>query len=244
MRLSAVWRVALLSLGIVAPASAQRGAAPVSRGVILGAVTDTSLRAVAGVNVEVIGTTARLTTGEDGLFRVHDVSAGEYLVWIRRLGFRPVSHVVRVEPGDTLRLAYTIEPTLTELSTVVVTAKSLSPRMRDFEARRKFGFGQFMTQAEIEKLNFVRLDGYLHTFSAVRLEPNRGSAGNTVTSRRVARCPMTVLVDGLPRGSNTDDLPAPREIAGIEVYAGPASAPLEFGKASCGIILIWTRDGR
>lgn len=169
MRFGHCWRTLALSLGVAAEAAAQRGPAPAGRGVILGAVTDTSLRAVAGVNVEVIGTTARLITGDDGLFRIQDVSPGEYLVWIRRLGYRPVSHLVRAEADDTLRLSYTLEPTLTELSPVTVTERARSHKMRGFDERRKLGGGEYLDQAQVEKLNLQEMEGVIRTFRAVHI---------------------------------------------------------------------------
>lgn len=244
---------ATLAMGVVTLASAlvvpatlaaqQAVASTVMRGAILGTVTDSGLVPLPDVNVEVIGASAKVSTDARGHFRIDNVPSGDFLFFVRKIGFRPVSHLVHVDAGDTLRLAFTVEPTLTELNTVTVTERNLSPRMQEFEARRKGGFGHFMTQGAIEKLNFFRLDGALRTFTELRLQPNPSSAGYLVVSSRF-RCPMTVLVDRIPRGNNTDDLPSPKEVAAIEVYGGPASAPMMFGKVFCGLVLIWTRDGR
>jgi hypothetical protein len=40
-------------------------------------------------------------------------------------------------------------------------------------------------------------------------------------------------------------LPAPRDVAGVEVYAGPSTVPLQFSGADrrCGMVLVWTKDG-
>jgi hypothetical protein len=58
---------------------------------------------------------------------------------------------------------------------------------------------------------------------------------------------MIVYVDGvaMPAPFNLDLLPSPRELAGIEVYAGAATIPPQFAgfNRGCGIILIWTKDG-
>ncbi len=62
---------------------------------------------------------------------------------------------------------------------------------------------------------------------------------------------MQILVDGVrlspADGSEVDlnQLPPPDVIHGIEVFAGAARLPLEFGGAGankwCGVIAIWTR---
>jgi hypothetical protein len=54
--------------------------------------------------------------------------------------------------------------------------------------------------------------------------------------------------DGLVLGPNynINDIPA-NEIYGIEVYAGPATIPVEFRSslpnANCGLMMVWTRSG-
>lgn len=39
-------------------------------------------------------------------------------------------------------------------------------------------------------------------------------------------------------------LPTPKEIAGIEVYDGPATVPAQFNGLDrrCGMVLVWTKD--
>jgi len=58
---------------------------------------------------------------------------------------------------------------------------------------------------------------------------------------------MQVYLDQVPLPSpfNLDLLPPPREIAGIEVYAGSATIPPQFNgmNRGCGVILVWTKDG-
>ena len=60
-------------------------------------------------------------------------------------------------------------------------------------------------------------------------------------------CPMQVYLDqvALPTPFNLDLLPSPKEIAGIEVYAGAATIPPQFNgfNRGCGVIIVWTRDG-
>ena len=60
-------------------------------------------------------------------------------------------------------------------------------------------------------------------------------------------CAMQVVIDGVPMPPRfpLELLPTPREIAGIEVYSGPATTPAQFSGLDrrCGLIAIWTRDG-
>jgi hypothetical protein len=52
-------------------------------------------------------------------------------------------------------------------------------------------------------------------------------------------------VEVLERGVAIDQLVLPSNIAGIEVYASPATAPTQFQMVNngCSIILIWTKAG-
>jgi hypothetical protein len=62
---------------------------------------------------------------------------------------------------------------------------------------------------------------------------------------------MQIYIDGVPLPGNTDvsTLPSPKELMGIEIYAGAATTPisLAFSRDSawsgCGAIMLWTRDG-
>jgi hypothetical protein len=227
-------------------------------GVIDGVVTDTTLRPVSFAEVVVFRTGISLQTDAHGRFRFVDVPAGQYIVIVRRLGFRPVSAVVQVMARDTLRLAYTLEPGQNLLDSVVVSERSVSLRMLEFEQRRKEGRGFFITQEQIERRNLpIRME-YLRHAPSVTLTPSHNASGLSeyvAISRReggtflgdgAGACAMQVVLDGVPMPQRfpLELLPPPRELAGIEVYSGPASVPPQFSGADrrCGMIIVWTRD--
>lgn len=236
---------------VVLAATAADAQAPAStaRGAILGTVHDTSLAPVPDVNIEVVGAGAKTATDAQGRFRINSVPAGEFLFYVRRLGFKPITSLVHVEPGDTIRLAFTIEPAPTTLQSVVVTEAFVPPRLKDFEARRREGFGEYITQAEIEKRNVVEVSDLIAFSKLVRV--SGGGPNPSAVSKRepiwMPPCPMQVYVDGIPRGPSLGDLPSPKEIAGIEIHGGPATNPINLpqggqgGRPTCGVILIWTR---
>lgn len=228
-------------------------------GTIDGVVTDTTLRPLALAEVVVFRTDIRLETNADGRFRFTDVPAGQYLIIVRRVGFRPISAIVQVGTEETLRLAYTMEPVITGLDSVVVTESRVSMRMLGFEKRRNEGQGFFITQEQIEKRNLpVSLD-YLRHAPSVTLTPSHNPSGLSeyvAISRReggslfgngAGACAMAIVIDGVPMPARfpLEMLPTPREIAGIEVYAGAATVPAQFSGVDrrCGMIIVWTRDG-
>jgi hypothetical protein len=231
-------------------------AAPIARGTIDGVVSDTGLVPIQAAFVSILGTNVRVGTGPNGRFRITRIPAGQYLLIVKRVGYRPTSGVIDVTASDTLRLSYSLEKLRpNELETVVVTSNSPSSRMVGFEARRKLGVGEFMTADQIKARNSVFTTELMRNFKAVDVSPNHANAITTyyALSRReggnptVGACPMQVYLDQvpLPTPFNLDLLPPPRDVAGIEVYAGAASIPPEFNgyNRGCGVILVWTKEG-
>lgn len=225
-----------------------------SLGVVDGIVSDTNLVPLQAAFVSILGTRIRVGTGPNGRFRITRVPAGQYLVIVRRIGYRPTSAVIDVAAQDTARLSYTLEQVVTELSPVTVTERPTSLKLADFLARKKLGFGQFMTQEQIHAQNAVFSTELFRRFTGINVSPNRArqlteffalsqrEGGNPT----VGACPMAVLLDDvpLPTPFNLDLLPPPRDLFGIEVYAGSSTIPAKYNGSNrgCGVILVWTKD--
>lgn len=253
-----LWLSSALAIAMAfQPLSAQSAPSAEARtfATIDGIVSDTSLVPLHAAFVSIVGTPLRVGTGENGRFRITNLRPGHYLVIVKRVGYRPVSGVVDVQPADTLRLAYTLEPVVATLPTVTVSEKPFSVRMGDFLARRKAGFGEFMTQEQIEAKNTVFATELFRSFKTIDVSPSRSGVITEwyALSRReganasLGACPMTVYLDNvpLPTPFNLDLLPSPKEIGAIEVYNGPSTTPPQFAglDRGCGVILVWTRDG-
>ena len=236
------------------------GAMPKPRlGVIDGLVTDTSLVPLRNARVSILRTSIQVGTGPNGRFRIVDVPSGPYIVIVRHAGFHPTATILQVPASDTLRLSYMLAEAPTELAPVVITEQRRSFRMMEFDYRRKLGEGEFMTQDQIERHNPAYATELLRQFGTIDVAPTSGGGGQDIyypVSRRAtggmtptgqATCFMTVLVDNVPMPApfNLDLLPSPRDLMGIEVYAGPSTIPPQFAglNRGCGIILVWTKDG-
>jgi hypothetical protein len=244
-----------LSTGALAQQPIANGAA--SRGTVDGVVSDTALAPLDNATVSILGSDLRVVTGANGRFRLTQLPSGSYIVFVRRLGFKLVSATVQIAAADTLRISFTLQPAATTLDATIITARYESPRMAEFEERRefaeKFGGGQFMTADEIDKRNTVFATELIRTFHGIQVGEGyipRSGRGSFATSGRAAgsinsSCYPTVWLDGvlLPGPVNLDNLPSPKELAGIEVYPGPATVPARYaaGGMPCGAILIWTR---
>jgi len=240
----------------VRPPSSSSGPPARAFGTIDGIVSDTSLVPLQAAFVSILGTSVRVGTGPNGRFRITKLPVGQYLVIVKRAGYRPTSSVIDVADSDTLRLSYALETAnSTTLETVVVTEKALSVRMAEFEARRKLGMGEFMTADEIAQRNSVFPTELFRKFLSVNVSPSRTTSMTQYFALRrreggnpsLGACPMQVYLDRvpLPNPFNLDLLPSPKELAGIEVYPGSSTIPPEFNgfNRGCGVILVWTKDG-
>jgi hypothetical protein len=214
---------------------------------------------VSFAEVVILRTEIRMQTNAAGRFRFVDVPPGQYILIVRRIGFRPTSSIVQVGARDTLRLSFTLEPALPQLDTVIVSERRQSLRMLEFEERRRQGVGFFLTQEQIEKRNLPVAADYLRLAPSIALAPSPNPSGISelvAISRREGgslfgdganACAMQIVIDGVPMPPRfpLELLPTPRDIAGIEVYNGPATVPAKFNGLDrrCGMVLVWTRDG-
>ena len=229
-------------------------------GVIDGAVTDSALRPLSMAQITVLRTPLKLFTNQRGLFRIVDVAAGQYILIVRRIGFRPVSQLIEVQESDTLHVAYELDPLPKNLlDTVRVVAERTSQDLREFEQRRLRGIGEFLTRDQITRRGSLELADLMRGFRSISIAQNgkggvpeqiaynKRDFGNFLTSGPGA-CPMQVVVDGMnmPSAFDLNLGPLISQIAGIEVYSGPSTSPAQFQGMDrrCGLILIWTRVGK
>src|SRR3954465_8967584 len=113
--------VIVATLVLAAPLAAQQARATA---VIFGTVADTGLRGIGGASVSFAGTELRVAADSSGRFHIIHVPAGRSVMIARNIGYRPATSLVDVHPGDTLRLAFTLEQTTAqELATVVITER-------------------------------------------------------------------------------------------------------------------------
>lgn len=213
-------------------------------GTIDGLVTDSALVPIAGSTVSILQTSVQVETTTSGRFRILQIPAGQYLIVVRKVGFRPASGIIEVGEGETLKLTYTLDRVLTTLDTMRVVEQRVSFKLAEFEQRRRLGEGHFITQDDIERRSAPFTTDLVRGVLGFQVVVKKGTP--LIVSMR-AGCTPDWYVDGIRqfRPPSETDLPSPKEIAGLELYSGPASAPLVYGKVStCGLLLIWTRSGQ
>ena len=250
------------ALGIRWLAVAALGAATASvlRGqgaAVGGVVQDEAGRPLAGARVRVLGgdaVGAEVETDSAGRFRVvvtaqAAVAGAEGVRLVaRRLGFAPDTVLV-ARGGDAAPVALVLRRVAVPVPVVVVTGRrDLRGPLAGFYARRQRGQGRFFTFEEIDRMGTPRLSDLLRGVPGLRIEPRRG--GRSTMRIRGAASPPLVWLDGAPLGTTELDFDAfdARTFAGVEVYAGPATVPPEFGggqrtSTAGGTIVLWSREG-
>lgn len=233
-------------------------------------LVDADGRSIGGADIRV-GASLVATSDSLGRFLVANISPGKQEVSIRRVGYSPIRAMFTFAAADTIEGEFRLVPTaVTTLPGVEV--RSLQPekiKLKAFEARRAAGFGNFLTEEQIDR------GGHALTSDAMRQMPGtmiikspnsfaawvstgRGSyatvwSPGSFDARRGARqeaCYATVYLDGIAVFSampgeglfDVNSLP-PSMIGGIEFYASSAVIPAELPqkRGTCGVLAIWTR---
>ena len=240
---------ALVVLLVAAPAGAQQPA-PTSGGLqtggVSGLVVDSLDVPLAGAQVSILGLFGRGTTGSDGSFRLVSLPLGKRTLLVRRLGFRPESVAVTVDPGATVDVTVRLHVVPQQVAAVVVEAdrSGFSGRMRSFNERRSRGVGRFFTADDIDRRKPQVVSDLLRTLPGVRISSD---GRQSVVTFRSQSCTPLIWLDGMPASAGylDPDLFEPGSLAGIEVYSGPATVPAELmwvnGAGMCGVIALWTR---
>lgn len=214
---------------------------------LTGTVRDREGRPLANAAVVVWETGREVVTRDDGSFFIDSLPDGTHMLEARALGYMPVHlpiHLAERRPA-TAHLSFTRRVVV--LSAVETRAQLVySSHLDGFERRRRRGFGEFLTPAQIQAKPEQRLGRLLQEVQGLELIEERG--GLTVPRMRASRgggtryCTPSLYVDGLLDRSTDLDLLYSNRIAAVEVYNREFSRPPEFSdKNQCGAIVVWMR---
>jgi hypothetical protein len=185
-------------------------------------------------------------TDAEGRFSINDVAPGVDTVQVRYFGFEPSTTVVDLQPGHITDATLLISNTVLEVADLTVEVRrTLTGKLVGFEERRMKGLGDFITPQQIERRQ-----------PRVPSDMLRGIAGVVVGSERLGqtdvyfakggsagRCLPTIWLDGQPmRGMNIDEITA-SDLLAIELYSGATQMPAQWASNSCGLIIVWTKEG-
>lgn len=248
---------ALLAAG-AAPASAQAPIAVAATGssdsvvVVTGRVRGSDGIGIANAEVTItprpgggnVTLARRVYSDDSGSFRVPSLPRGVAMVAVRRIGYKPIA--VETQLSAELPLGMILESTSQTLAKVVVEdrRRQYEGWLGQFNRRRDFGLGRFITRGQIDARNAIRTSDLLRTIPGVMIA--QGPRGAMIRIR-ASRCDPLIWLDGTPALAGFIDIDAfgPQTLDGIEIYGGVSDVPVELrgprGEERCGVIALWSR---
>jgi len=234
-----------IDLGVI---TVQPGQIPTTA--IFGRVSSMLGGSIESASILVNGRVAAVTDSA-GLYRIERVGNGLNLVETRRIGYVPGVFEIDLDQEQTeLDMSVSLYPAPVQLEEIVVSAQRtvyVAGRLREFYDRRRTGMGRYLARWEIEMLQPLNISDLLGRFPSVRVV--EGSFGRTsvqIARGRIGQCNPELYLDGVrmlvDADFNINNFVQPFVLEGIEVYNGPAEAPIEYlGTSTCGVVMIWTR---
>lgn len=238
----------LVAVLCVLPGSA-RAQRPGDTGITI-TVRDSGGFGIVGAELSVVNGTQHAISDEEGVFHLVGLLGGPTTFRVRRLGFRPESLTVDVQPGSNAKHLLVLRRVVQALAPVVVQGSiDTQGKLAGFWQRRLHGNGHFFTRTEIEKRNLLQMTDLFRMIPGMNVS-SRGIGRTQIRSRGAGQaCWPLVWLDGNPLAAGEFDVDniQPNSVEALEVYSGPATIPAQFmgprGVGACGVIVVWTREG-
>lgn len=252
----AVRRVSLTMPNDSTPGDSAGPAAQVARGegVLRGVVKRPNGEVVSGARLVFWGSGVETMSNANGVYSMKDLPTGTWTIEARALGYLPVRQAVDIYPDDENVADIAMEKLKVILDTVKVTAQRiyLSPQMRDFEQRRKAGFGYFYDEDQINKRNPIYVADLFRTTPGVMVMWGGGFGQSVVMRSRSltggAYCVPAFFIDGMRvtiANGTIDELVNAMDVRAVEVYTRASNVPPQFNTMEgCGSIVIHTGQRR
>lgn len=245
--------VAAAALLLRAPVTAQDNV-PFARnaelGRIEGRVTTAEGTGLADVSITVPGHDHDTVSDTVGRFALPRLEPGSLELRFERLGYGSRTVTVDVLSGTVTRVEATLSPSAIELDPIEVRIGSPLLNQNGFYRRVRRGFGLQLSREELEAMHMLEVSDAVRDISGLILRYDPYMASRVLATRprgpRIGgrSCTLTVYVDGVRTlDPNLNQVPADW-LLGMEVYLG-AETPAQFrGSENCGVVLLWTKDGR
>ena len=188
------------------------------------------------------------------------VDLGTYSLVINRIGYAP-EHVadIQVTIRSMLPLQIWLSPDALELPGLIVHVVPPPERFLEtvgFYERKRLGFGHHIEIEESQRLQAFRPTDFLRRVPGLLVR--NGEVRTQRLDRNGNPCMLQVLVNGIHRGVNVDEVLLVQEIKAIEVYKGPATVPGKWQHLAaqgswdfsvepprrvptCGVVVVWTK---
>ena len=243
---SDVARVAFLAalIAVAVPAGAQSRLA-------VTVINDSTGQIIAGATVLAANGGAEVSAGADGVAML-SLPPGIHIVSVSADGYDRATFTVTLDDEETAGTVGLL-PSSVALDEVTVTAQGARRDLdrTGFLQRREGGAGYYIDRDELDLKGQGQLINALRGVPGIYVQ-GYGTYFGIVSSRwgmspdgmrSNAPCPITMFKDGFRVDVPDVAQVGTEDLAGIEVYAGPATIPVEFRQFSaCGVVLLWSRQ--
>jgi len=230
-------------------------------GIVTGVVLDSRTRGpVRGATVTVDDATKGVVTGDDGAFRIGNVSAGAHLIHARLLGYVKGGARATVPEDGTIAIEIMLAPSVNTLDQVVVTGTVIPTERKAIPNAITV-----ITAKDIEQRGITHIDQLFRGDVPGLFAQNQGSSasqpgrvamssrGNTYlpgellsnqAGATVFSQPIKTYVDGIELADPSYlGLIDPKSIERIEIIPGPQASTIYGANAINGVMQIFTKRG-
>ena len=217
----------------------------VQTGNVAGRVTDGKTgQPIVGASVALAGTRWRATTGNDGRYRLEDVTTGTYTLTASRIGYAKRSQSVTVAVGQEVTVDVALQAAPTELQQVVVTGTIIPTERKAIPTPISV-----ITGEQLEQKGYQRVDQIFRGDIPGVIAWDRSASNyfSNIAIRGASSLSLNAVktyIDGVevadPIYIATID---PASIARIEVLRGPQGSTLYGAQALAGVMQIFTKQG-
>lgn len=215
--------------------------------VISGRVTSEQGDPLGGTSIAIVNTNFGAGTSESGTYTVtipaEAVRGQQVVMTARRIGFRPATRTVTLNPGSQ-QVDFQLVSDPLRLEEVVVTG------VGEATARNKLTFAAATVGPELQQVPggsaLVALQGKV---AGVRLTPTSAQPGGEVAIRLRGATSISgrqdplFIVDGVITEFGLSDI-APEDVERVEVIKGAAASSLYGSNAANGVVQVFTKRGR
>jgi hypothetical protein len=206
------------------------------------------------LTTSLIDAPVRSITDEEGRFLFTSVRPGWCRLEIEHLGYGSQWTTVDVPRGGTIDVDVHLSPEPVRLEPLHVEVYPRSPRLEreGFYTRKQHGFGHVFSRAELGDWR-GSLSQNLQMVPGVYRYPGDSALVRMLFpgSYGLSMCAPTVFVNGWPDPSAISflDVYHPSQLEGVEVYRAWWEVPGKYrirlypSRLSCGVILLWLREG-
>jgi hypothetical protein len=239
--------------------------APAQSGVLAGSVNrDSALtQALSGADISIPALQLATRSNIGGDYRFAGIPSGRYLVVVSHAGYKTIADSVTVGASGETFWDFVLATRVTVLDSVVTTGKSpirqyTAVRLREFEERRREGFGYYIAEDELRKNDHEKVSDILaaHIPGAHVVRTGAGRAylaslrvGGASLSKPMSSDPVDnlcypdVYLDGARLATQPDPYRKPpqtpliatdinqlavSELAGVEFHPGSATTPARY----------------